>query len=191
MREDTTSSGYDQPRTDPIPPLGDEPEAAHARPGQAQGQTQSAGPVPAQAAPVEQPLDGPAPAEPPGPAGAPPADPEPAPFDRPEPDLTASTVDSTGEPAEGTGAVLFGGAEAERFRLRWRDLQADFVDDPARAVQGADELVDEVLAALTEVFAAHKRELEEQWHGGGSGQTEELRVALRGYRSFFDQLLKS
>jgi hypothetical protein len=204
MREDTTASGYDQPRTDPIPPLGDEPDGSRAQPGQAQGQTQFAGPVPVQAAPVEQPLGGPAPAdpsgpestEPPGPAGIAPDDPEPAPFDRPEPDLMSSTVDD--EPAagpdhagEGTGAVLFGGEEAERFRLRWRDLQADFVDDPARAVQGADELVDEVLQALTEVFATHKRELEGQWHRGGSGQTEELRVALRSYRSFFDQLLKT
>jgi len=154
MREETTSSGYDQPRTDPIPSFGDEP---------------------------------------PGPAGTPPADPEPAPYGHPDlvPGSETPAASGSDRAGEDTGAVLFGGGELERFRLRWRDLQADFVDDPARAVQGADQLVDEVLRALAEVFAAHKRQLEDQWHGGSSGQTEELRMALRGYRSFFDRLLNT
>ncbi len=211
MREDTTSSGYDQPRTDPIPSLGDEPEN---QPRQA---------VPPQAGPVE-PLGGPRSAEAPRPAGTPPADPEPGipeSYVDPEPvpaaDSPVPVAGGYGEPdavpqdtapvsdtpvgapvasgsdraGEDTGAVLFGDDEVERFRLRWRELQADFVDDPARAVQGADQLVDEVLQALTEVFAAHQRELEDQWRGGGTGQTEELRVALRSYRSFFDRLLNT
>lgn len=92
---------------------------------------------------------------------------------------------------EDTGAVLFGGGEVERFRLRWRELQADFVDDPQKAVEGADRLVEEVMGALTDIFAAHKRELEGQWRGDDHGHTEELRVALRRYRSFFDQLLNA
>jgi hypothetical protein len=87
------------------------------------------------------------------------------------------------------GAVLFGGADSERFRAQWRELQAEFVDDPMTAVKGADELVGEVLRALSETFAAHKHELEAQWQGGGAGETEELRVAMRRYRSFLDQLL--
>lgn len=89
---------------------------------------------------------------------------------------------------EDSGTVLFGGAEADRFRGQWQDLQAGFVDDPASAVQGADHLVDEVMRALTEVFNAHKHQLETQ---SQSGETEELRVAMRRYRSFFDQLLNA
>jgi hypothetical protein len=87
------------------------------------------------------------------------------------------------------GAVLFGGAGSERFREQWRELQAEFVDDPMTAVQGADRLVGDVLRTLSETFAAHKHELEAQWQGGGTGETEELRVAMRRYRSFLDQLL--
>lgn len=85
--------------------------------------------------------------------------------------------------------VLLGTDDAEKFRLRWRELQADFVDDPKHAVEGADHLVDEVMRTLSEIFADHKRDLEGQLRGGG--ETEELRVALRRYRSFFEQLLNA
>ena len=106
----------------------------------------------------------------------------------PEPgfDDAATVPDQTS--TEDSGTVLFGGAEADRFRGQWRDLQAGFVDDPITAVQGADRLVDDVLHALTEVFNAHKHQLETQ---SQSGETEELRVAMRRYRSFFDQLLNA
>jgi hypothetical protein len=215
MREETMSSGYDQPHTDPIPVLGDESETSPAGTGRAPvpgpavpGSAAAPGEVPPRAEPAEQ--HGTA-TEPPGSVGAPPADPDPTPFHRTESEFHESRTDradhdpapvsepGVGAPAasgsdltdEDTGAVLFGDDVVERFRLRWREVQADFVDDPARAVQGADGLVDEVLRALTEVFAAHKRDLEDQWRGGGTGETEELRVALRSYRSFFDRLLNT
>jgi len=193
MREETMSSGYDQPQTDPIPALDDESEASPVTSGRASapgpaapGSTAAPGQVPPQAEPIEHPDT--ATTQPPGSAGVPPADPGPNPVHRLEPEARESHVDHA---AEDSGAVLFGDDVVERFRLRWREVQADFVDDPARAVQGADGLVDEVLRALTEVFAAHKRDLEDQWRGGGTGETEELRVALRSYRSFFDRLLNT
>jgi hypothetical protein len=86
-------------------------------------------------------------------------------------------------------AVLFGADAASTFRTRWRELQADFVDDPAKAVHGADKLVDEVLESLTQTLAKHKQGLAGGWKDGG--ETEELRQALRKYRSFLDQLLKT
>jgi hypothetical protein len=86
-------------------------------------------------------------------------------------------------------AVLFGDDAASTFRTRWRELQADFVDDPAKAVHGADKLVDEVLESLTQTLAKHKQGLAGGWKDGG--ETEELRQALRKYRSFLDQLLKT
>ncbi|EOD65208.1 hypothetical protein [Amycolatopsis vancoresmycina] len=74
------------------------------------------------------------------------------------------------------------------FRDRWQHVQTGFVDDPKQAVQQADELVAAVISALATTFAEHKSELEGQWQQGEPA-TEELRIALRRYRSFFDQLL--
>jgi len=74
------------------------------------------------------------------------------------------------------------------FRDRWQNVQTGFVDDPKQAVQQADELVAAVISALANTFAEHKSELENQWRQGEPA-TEELRIALRRYRSFFDQLL--
>jgi hypothetical protein len=121
-----------------------------------------------------------------GPVPEPTTDPMPtlAPEPEPEPEIVVEP-----EPADGdAGAALFGAVDVERFRARWRELQADFVDDPGRAVHGADELVGEVMRALSEVVAEHKRALETGWRDG-AGETENLRVALRRYRSFLDQLL--
>lgn len=74
------------------------------------------------------------------------------------------------------------------FRDRWQNVQTGFVDDPKQAVQQADELVAAVISALATTFAEHKSELEAQWQQGEPA-TEELRIALRRYRAFFDQLL--
>ncbi|MFC5052195.1 hypothetical protein [Saccharothrix xinjiangensis] len=68
-------------------------------------------------------------------------------------------------------------------------MQADFVDDPREAVQRADELVAQVIQNLATTFAARKSSLEGQWQQGGQVDTEELRQALKRYRSFFDRLL--
>ena len=86
---------------------------------------------------------------------------------------------------------LFAEDEVTRFRGSWREIQVAFVDDPRRAVHGADELVADVMRALATTFAEHKRELEGQWQQGNDVETEELRVALQRYRSFFNQLLNS
>ncbi|WP_328451818.1 MULTISPECIES: hypothetical protein [unclassified Amycolatopsis] len=74
------------------------------------------------------------------------------------------------------------------FRDRWQGVQTGFVDDPQKAVREADELVAGVISALATTFAEHKSELEGQWQHGEPA-TEDLRLALRRYRSFFDQLL--
>jgi hypothetical protein len=86
-------------------------------------------------------------------------------------------------------AALIDGLDSERFRSRWHDVQAAFVDDPQRAVQDADELVAELIQRLVATFAERKQSLEGQWQQGGDAETEDLRLALRSYRSFFDRLL--
>jgi len=114
-----------------------------------------------------------------------------------EVDETAQPADTTltgqKQPTDRTDAaadVLFDEADATRFRTRWSEVQTGFVDDPKQAVQQADELVAAVISALATTFAEHKSELEAQWRQGEPA-TEELRIALRRYRSFFDQLLPS
>ncbi|GAA3053439.1 hypothetical protein [Actinokineospora globicatena] len=93
--------------------------------------------------------------------------------------------------AEEPAAQLFSEEEVGRFREQWQAIQTTFVDDPQDAVRGADHLVAEVMQALAATFTEHKRGLEEQWQGGSEAQTEDLRLALRRYRSFFHQLLHS
>ena len=68
-------------------------------------------------------------------------------------------------------------------------MQAGFVDEPRRAVEHADSLVAEIMKRLAESFAAERASLEKQWDRGDSVTTEDLRVVLQRYRSFFDRLL--
>ncbi len=99
---------------------------------------------------------------------------------------------AAGQPQSGSrdgGAPLFPNAEAEKFRNRWLDLQAGFVDEPRAAVKNADGLVAEVIQRLAQSFADERSGLERQWDSGEEVSTEDLRVALRRYRSFFDRLL--
>jgi hypothetical protein len=84
---------------------------------------------------------------------------------------------------------LFQPEAAERFRVEWQRIQTGFVDDPKDAVQGADHLLAEVLRSLAGTFTERKHELEGQWHGESEALTEDLRLALRRYRTFFNQLL--
>jgi len=81
-------------------------------------------------------------------------------------------------------APLFSEAAAGDFRARWSIVQQGFVDDPKNAVRQGDELVAQVIKSLAETFANQRAALE-----GEQGSTEDLRLALRRYRSFFDRLL--
>jgi hypothetical protein len=84
---------------------------------------------------------------------------------------------------------LFANDESEDFRHRWNDVQTGFVDEPRQAVERADELVAAAIKRLAEIFAKERSSLEEQWARGGDASTEDLRLALRRYRAFFDRLL--
>jgi len=79
--------------------------------------------------------------------------------------------------------------EAEEFRSRWQDIQTEFVDDPSHSVENADELVARVINSITENFASERTSLEVQWNRGKEASTEDLRIAITRYRSFFNRLL--
>jgi hypothetical protein len=84
---------------------------------------------------------------------------------------------------------LFSEAEMGDFRSQWNKLQTGFVDEPRSAVQGADKLVAAVMQQLANGFANERSRLDKQWDQGDNASTEELRIALQRYRSFFDRLL--
>ena len=90
--------------------------------------------------------------------------------------------------ASGT-APLFPNHELEELRGRWNTVQTDFVDEPRRAVEQADGLVAAAMKRLAEVFAEERLKLEQQWDRGDNVSTEDLRIALQRYRSFFQRLL--
>jgi hypothetical protein len=107
-------------------------------------------------------------------------------LDEPVADKPVSSKPVSSKPKAGaalTHEPMFADDVADRLRTRWRELQADFVDDPERAVRAADDVVDEMMKTIAE----RRQRLTGEWQGHTG--TEELRLALRGYRSFVDTLL--
>jgi len=98
--------------------------------------------------------------------------------------------------------------ERERFSEDWRQVQADFVDEPGEAIGKADRLVQDVMNArgypitdfeqqsadisvdhpevISEYRAAHEIAQAHEREGVG---TEELRQAMLHYRALFTDLL--
>ena len=89
-----------------------------------------------------------------------------------------------------TPVPLFSESEMGDFRSQWSKVQTGFVDEPRRTVEEADKLVAAVMQRLAEGFANERSGLEKQWESGDNVSTEDLRLALQRYRSFFDRLLK-
>ena len=86
-------------------------------------------------------------------------------------------------------ATLLEDGELQSITMRWKDIQAEFVDEPTTAVQEADALVAELMQRLAAMFATERADLEDRWAGGNQVSTEDLRQGLRRYRSFFERLL--
>lgn len=130
-----------------------------------------------------------------------------------ERDIDSEVIDVTGEPVEDAPRQerrveerpsenkapadptmdeiepLFETEEAKKFRTQWLTIQSKFVDDPRESVKQADELVASVLKSMMMGFSDRRVALEKQWNSGENISTEDLRVALKRYRSFFDRLL--
>jgi hypothetical protein len=102
----------------------------------------------------------------------------------------AGTYGAAAAPAmERETGPLFSSDEAKDLRARWDAIQVGFVDEPRRAVEQADYLVAGTMKRLAEMFAQERSNLEGQWDQGENVSTEDLRLALRRYRSFFSRLL--
>jgi hypothetical protein len=94
----------------------------------------------------------------------------------------ANTIEDELEP-------LFEEEAARKFRSRWLAIQSKFVDDPRDSVKQADELVADIIKDVTMNFADRRIGLEKQWNSGENISTEDMRVTLKRYRSFFERLL--
>jgi len=97
---------------------------------------------------------------------------------------TVSQTEPNGKPL-----TLFPEDFAADLRRRWDQIQAGFVDDPRTALQQADDMVAAAIDKLSQSFTDQKHNLEGQWARGADVSTEELRLALRRYRSFFQRLI--
>jgi hypothetical protein len=111
----------------------------------------------------------------------------------------ASGTDASGEQAPSAAEAVADDEDERRplleeeatveVRSRWERIQGGFVDEPRRAVEEADTLVAELMQQLADSFAKEREGLEGQWDRGDEVSTEDLRIALQRYRSFFDRLL--
>jgi hypothetical protein len=100
----------------------------------------------------------------------------------------SSAAEVEGRAAEDEGPLL-PESQGEELQARWETIQTRFVDDPRSAVEEADALVASTMQQLADGFASAREDLEAQWSRGEDASTEDLRVALQRYRSFFRRLL--
>jgi hypothetical protein len=102
---------------------------------------------------------------------------------------TQATAGSVAGMGDQPHAQLLADDELQSILAQWKDIQAEFVDEPRRAVQDADTLVADLMQRLARMFATERGQLESRWASGADVSTEELRRGLRRYRSFFERLL--
>jgi hypothetical protein len=95
-------------------------------------------------------------------------------------------VDADGLPTDPDRLVT--AERAQSYGARWDEVKGEFVDEPRQAVVKADALVGELLDELAQLFGQQRRGIEQDLDND-EVSTEDLRVALRRYRSFFDRLL--
>jgi hypothetical protein len=94
----------------------------------------------------------------------------------------------------GRGERLMPTEECGRLERRLRHAVTEFVDEPRAAVEEADRAVEEIAARFTDAVDRRRRTLRGTWQPAdadhpGTGDTEQLRLALRDYRELADRLL--
>jgi hypothetical protein len=111
--------------------------------------------------------------------------------DEPSEDRSDLPSASVGPAEAEVDTPLLPAEQSSEFEQRWQRVQAGFVDEPRQAVEEADKLVADLIDRLAESFSQSRSRLETQWDQGNDASTEELRIALMRYRSFFKRLLSA
>ena len=98
--------------------------------------------------------------------------------------------DDAAEAAEdGANRPLFPSQQCSALEKEWQSIQGNFVDSPRNSVKEADALVTKTIDTLAGSFGEMRGSLERTWEKNGEVSTEELRMAMQNYRSFFRRLL--
>ncbi|MGW7753578.1 hypothetical protein ACWGK6_18930 [Streptomyces violaceusniger] len=82
-------------------------------------------------------------------------------------------------------------SEHDMLAQRLRYAVSGFVDSPRGAVEEADALLAEVATRLADLLAERRGTLRAAWHEDDVviSETEELRLAMRGYRNVLERLI--
>lgn len=81
------------------------------------------------------------------------------------------------------------GAVIDELQSRWNSIQIEFVDQPRTSVEQAEALVAETTEKVARMLSEKRASLDGSWVNHENISTEDLRIALQGYRSFFNRLL--
>jgi hypothetical protein len=108
---------------------------------------------------------------------------------RPMPETRAAETRAPARSEDDSLEPLFSPDAARDFRASWDAVQIGFVDDPKQAVRQADQLVRQVLDDLGQTFSSERNAVDDGTDTANQATTENLRLALRRYRSFFQRLL--
>src|SRR5512143_2484946 len=92
-------------------------------------------------------------------------------------------------PTDNPDGHLLHSADIDELRSRWERIQIEFVDEPHRSVEQADKLITELINRLAHRYS-ERRAIQESHPEGVDDSTEELRIALKDYRSFFNRMLE-
>ncbi len=113
-----------------------------------------------------------------------------------QPATGAHAAPPAGTPGSAAGAdAAFAAAgaalvtDADGYRASWVRIQSGFVDDPRGSVTEAADLITQITNTLLSAVQERERTLRGAWDGSGHADTENLRNALRDYRSFFERLI--
>ncbi|MFJ8464868.1 hypothetical protein [Streptomyces swartbergensis] len=111
--------------------------------------------------------------------------------------VASGTSATTSETSRAHGAHLLPHDESDKLASQLHHAVAEFVDAPRAAVEEADHVLEEITARFTEAVSQRRRTLRHSWQSveGGegkpvsSGDTEQLRLALKDYRELAERLL--
>jgi hypothetical protein len=109
--------------------------------------------------------------------------------------VTGTGVTSTGVTSTGVTGTDLTSAGVNGNDERWHDVVAGFIDDPRGSVAEAAELVEAEVTSLIALLSRRRDTLGETWQTGQGSEagsaTEDLRLAIRGYRESSSQLAAS
>lgn len=97
----------------------------------------------------------------------------------PEREMERGGMDRTAMPGERSYMSI---PDAETYMRRFDAVQAEFIDEPRRAVEKAESLVSEAIDRMMDSLKEELHRSRTQSDGNGADETEQLRIAMKRYR---------